>query len=85
MRKYCTLQTCDMKYATIAYLPNVGGNVFYTECFITLLGTQIFFGIRHKTWSYLVPMIFGILLEIIGYIGRLMLHHNPFIMNNFLV
>jgi hypothetical protein len=53
-------------------------------CFLVLLGLQTFFGVRHKTWTFLGSMIFGLLLEIIGYIGRILLHGNPFINNYFL-
>lgn len=83
-RKYCTLATCPLSWGEINYLPNLGGNVFYLICFFALLGVQLFFGIRHKTWSYLWPMVVGLLLEIIGYIGRLLLHSNPFLLGNFL-
>jgi len=84
-RKYCKLGECPISWATISYIPNLGGNVVYMICFLVLLGVQIFFGVRHKTWAFMVCMIFGILLEIIGYVGRILLHDNPFIMNNFLV
>lgn len=84
-KKYCTLDVCPMSWANIGYLPNVGGNVFYLICFAALLGVQLFYGIRAKTWTYMGPMVAGLLLEIIGYIGRLMLHTNPFILDNFLV
>ncbi|KAF2181845.1 RTA1-domain-containing protein [Zopfia rhizophila CBS 207.26] len=84
-RKYCKLGECPIEWATISYIPNLGGNLVYLICFLVLLGIQIFFGVRKKTWTYLGAMVMGVLLEIIGYIGRIMLHNNPFIMNNFLV
>jgi hypothetical protein len=84
-RKYCHLGECPIEWATIAYIPNIGGNVVYMLCFLVLLAVQLFFGIRYKTWKFLASMMLGLLLEVIGYIGRIMLHNNPFIMNNFLV
>jgi hypothetical protein len=84
-RKYCKLGECPIEWATIEYLPNLGGNIVYLVAFFVLLGLQMFFGIKHKTWTFMSSMICGILLEIIGYIGRVLLHNNPFIMNNFLV
>jgi hypothetical protein len=83
-RKYCKLGECPIEWATIQYRPTVAGNVIYLLCFLCLLGAQLFYGIRKKTWTYLGTLTAGILLEIIGYIGRLMLNQNPFIMNNFL-
>ncbi|ORY16187.1 RTA1 like protein-domain-containing protein [Clohesyomyces aquaticus] len=84
-RKYCHLGECDMSWATIRYRPSIAGNTIYLIAFAALLGAQLFYGIRKKTWSYMSAMIMGCLLEIIGYIGRIMLNQNPFIMNNFLV
>ncbi|KAF2474322.1 RTA1-domain-containing protein [Lindgomyces ingoldianus] len=84
-RKYCHLGECPMWWATIKYRPTIAGNTIYMILFAILLSVQIFYGIRKKTWTYMSAMIMGCLLEIIGYIGRLMLNNNPFIMNNFLV
>jgi hypothetical protein len=83
-RKYCNLDKCPMGWATIEYRPNMAGNVIYLLFFLVLLGGQLWYGIRKKTWTYMAAVCLGILLEIIGYIGRIMLNMNPFIMNNFL-
>jgi len=42
-------------------------------------------GIRYKTWGYMVAMVFGLLLEVIGYVARVMLHNSPFDNNFFLM
>jgi hypothetical protein len=86
-RKYCKIDRvppCPIEWATIKYRPSMAGNVIYLLCFVALLAAQIFYGTRKKTWTYLGALSVGLLLEIIGYIGRLMLNMNPFIMNNFL-
>lgn len=83
-RKYCHVGECPISWGMIRYLPTVPGNVIYLVCFVILLIGQLFFGIRKKTWTYLGSLTVGLLLEIIGYIGRIMLHKNPFLMNNFL-
>ena len=83
-RKYCKIDECPIEWATIKYRPNMAGNVIYLLFFLVLMGGQIFYGVRKKTWAYMVAVSLGILLEIVGYIGRIMLNMNPFIMNNFL-
>lgn len=85
IRKYCKVGKCPAWWATIKYRPTIAGNVIYLLCFIVLLGAQIFYGSRKKTWTYMGVLCTGLLLEFIGYIGRIMLNQNPFIMNNFLV
>lgn len=85
MKKYCTVETCPVEtWGTIYYRPNMAGNVIYLLCFLVLLIAQLYYGIRKKTWTYMAVLSAGILLEFIGYIGRIMLNQNPFIMNNFL-
>jgi len=82
---YCTVQTCPLSMAWLSYLPSVGGNVLYAVLFVLFLLAQIFLGMRYRTWGFLAGMFIGILLEILGYIGRLMMHSNPFLESNFLL
>ncbi|KAF2760759.1 putative RTA1 domain protein [Pseudovirgaria hyperparasitica] len=81
----CTLDICPIDIARFHYLPNVAGNVFFCIVFGVCLLLQLFFGIKHKTWGYMVAMVFGLVLELLGYVGRLLLHNNPFLFDNFLL
>jgi hypothetical protein len=82
----CTLATCSVKeYGQIQYIPTLAGNAIYAGIFGVLLACQIFLGVRHKTWGYLVGMVFGLLLEIVGYVGRIMLNDNIFDKNSFII
>jgi H+/Cl- antiporter ClcA len=84
-RKYCKVGTCPTSWQVIDYRPSLAGNAIYMTVFILLLCTQAYFGMRHKTWKYTTILLTGLLGEIVGYAGRLMLNANPFLMNNFLV
>lgn len=81
----CTLQTCDLSMASFLYLPTVAGNAIYAAIFGVLVIAQIWLGIKHKTWGYMIAMIMGLVLEIIGYVGRIMIHNSPFDNNDFLM
>lgn len=83
--KDCTVQTCPIDEAHIHYLPSMAGNIIYIICFISILMAQSFMGIRYRTWSFFGAMLPGLILEITGYIGRVMLHNNPFVFNSFLM
>lgn len=76
----CTLDTpgCDLDLAPMEYLPNLAGNALFVAIFALLLLVQIFFGIRHRTWGFLIAMVFGLGLELVGYVGRIQMHFNPF-------
>jgi hypothetical protein len=74
----CTLSTCPLSEALITYQPSIGGNATFLSFFGTLFLVHLYLGIRHKTWSYMAAMILGLILEGIGYIGRLQLYDDPF-------
>lgn len=82
--EFCTIATCSMDYAYFEYIPNLPGNILFLAIFGVLLVPQIFFGIKYKTWGYMAGMIGGLLLEVVGYVGRVQIHYKPFSFNLFL-
>lgn len=81
----CTVETCSLSCAQVEYLPTLGGNALYATAFALLLIAQLGLGIKYKTWGFMIGMICGLLLEVVGYAGRIMLHNNPFNFNNFIM
>jgi hypothetical protein len=81
----CTLQTCDLSMASFDYIPSLGGNAIFAAIFGVLIIGQLYFGVRHKIWGYMCAMILGLVLEVIGYAGRVMLNSSPFSNNDFLI
>lgn len=81
----CTLSTCPKDYATIEYLPNLGGNTFYLAWFAAFGTIQVILGIYYHTWTYMTAMLGGSILEILGYAARVLMHDNIFNFNWFLM
>jgi RTA1 like protein len=82
----CTYETCSVEdYGQIRYVPSLAGNAFYIALFALFLITQILLGVRYRTWGFLVGMVGGLALEIVGYIGRILLHFDDFDFNNFII
>jgi hypothetical protein len=81
---YCTISTCPLELANFTYIPMLDGNVAYAAIFGVLLVPNLYLGIKHKTWGYMIGMVCGLALEVIGYAGRLQLHYNPFLFDPFL-
>ena len=82
----CTLDTCCLAYQSpFAYRPTYGGNLFFAIIFGIVLLPQLGLGIYYKTWGFMVGMVCGLILEVLGYAARLMLHNNPFDGNAFLI
>ncbi|RAO64523.1 uncharacterized protein BHQ10_000535 [Talaromyces amestolkiae] len=80
----CTLDTCPLDWAQVDYVPSLPGNLIYVAIFGLALLLQIAFGVYYKTWTYMIAMIGGLVGEIIGYIGRVQMHYNPFPQTPFL-
>ncbi|KAK9350213.1 RTA1 like protein-domain-containing protein [Lipomyces doorenjongii] len=81
----CTLQTCTLRQAHFTYIPSLGGNAFFVGWFSLLIFLQIVLALKYRIWGYFVAMQGGILLEILGYIGRIQMHFNPFTMSPYLL
>ncbi|KAM3065304.1 phospholipid-translocating ATPase rsb1 [Clarireedia jacksonii] len=81
----CTLETCDLTLSSFEYRPTVAGNVIYAAIFVIAILAQTYLGVVHKTWGYMVAMLFGLFLELLGYIARILVHANPFDNDYFLM
>lgn len=81
----CTLALCPIESAFVSYDPSLTGNIFYAALFGILLVAQLGLGFRYRTWSFMSGMCAGLLLEVVGYAGRIMMHYDPFSNNNFLM
>jgi hypothetical protein len=82
--KTCTYATCSVEeYGQMNYVPTLAGNALFLGLFGLALLCQCLLGIRYRTWGYLFGMFGGLVLEILGYIGRVQLHYNVFSQNKF--
>ncbi|KAF4627221.1 hypothetical protein G7Y89_g10936 [Cudoniella acicularis] len=81
----CTLDTCSITQAQYLYDPSLSGNAFLASFFGLLLIFQLFLGIYYRTIGFCIATSIGFVLEIIGYIGRVQMHFNPFIQQPFMM
>lgn len=80
----CTLETCCWQQAYVQYPPNLGGSVAYLIIFALFLVAQFGIGIFYRTWGFWIGMVCGLVLEVIGYAGRILIRSNPFNLSIFL-
>lgn len=75
----CTKVTpeCPVAATTYGYYPNLAGNSFYVAFFGLCLLVQLFIGIKQRTWTYMLALGVGTFGEMVGYIGRVWMHSNP--------
>ena len=78
-RAACTLQTCPLKSSYYAYLPSLGTNAAFLTLFsVSLLGFILQAALSWRFVGFTIAMVSGCILEVLGYVGRIMSHHNPF-------
>jgi hypothetical protein len=78
-RQACTLTTCPMNLSYWAYLPSLPANGIFTALFSLSLALYLLQAVYSRRFlAFSVAMLCGSVLEVIGYIGRLMSHSNPF-------
>jgi hypothetical protein len=81
----CTLALCSVEYSVFEYIPSLAANSIFLTLFALSGLIHIYQGVRTKQWFYMWAAILGCLTELIGYVGRIMQHSNPFDFNAFLI
>jgi len=76
---YCTSVTpsCPVTSTVYGYYPSLPGNILLCIVFFLCLLLQLYYGIRYKTRGFTIALTIGCFAEALGYIGRILLHSNP--------
>lgn len=70
---------CPVSATIYGYYPSLGANAFFCGFFGLALFVNLFLGLRYKTWTFTIALALGSLTECIGYVGRILLHSNPWV------
>lgn len=81
----CTLDLCPLEASILRYQPLIAANLTCLIIFGLSLVVHTFQGFWKHTWGFTTSSIAGCILEIVGYVGRLMIHDNPFEFTGFLI
>ena len=81
----CNLDKCCYKQGYVQYAPELSGNAAYLAIFCIFLLLQGGIGLFYRTWGFWIGMVCGLILEVLGYAGRIMIRDNPFDLNIFLL
>ncbi|TFB00553.1 Sphingoid long-chain base transporter RSB1 [Trichoderma ghanense] len=68
---------CPVEATVLGYYPNLGSGIFFAIVFGILTVASLVLGVWKKTYTYAIGLSIGLLLEMLGYIGRIQLHYNP--------
>ncbi len=75
----CTLDNCTIEESEWGYRPSLPGNALFAALFG--ISAVLFFGqamISRRFIGFAIAMVIGCILEVVGYVGRLMAYNNPF-------
>ncbi|RFU36250.1 hypothetical protein B7463_g106, partial [Scytalidium lignicola] len=76
---------CPADGSSLGYPPNIAASVIFMGLFgASLLGHTVL-GWKHKTWSFMIAMFLGSSSEVVGYLGRILMHNNPYRLSTFLI
>jgi hypothetical protein len=64
---------CPVDGGFHSYTPNVAGNALFVAAFGLLVPLIVFRGLRYRTLSFATALMVGALLEVVGFVGRILL------------
>ncbi|KAF2807225.1 RTA1-domain-containing protein [Mytilinidion resinicola] len=78
-RDHCTLSTCALSDSYWGYRPSLPANSFFLAIFAISTGLYLVQALLSKRFlGFTIAMVSGCLLEVIGYVGRILSYFNPF-------
>ncbi|RAH75756.1 RTA1 like protein [Aspergillus japonicus CBS 114.51] len=69
--------SCPVEATTYGYYPNLAANCLYLSIFCICACLQVGLGIKAGAKTYTALTTIGCLGEALGYVGRIMMHSNP--------
>ncbi|KAI0842580.1 RTA1-domain-containing protein [Hypoxylon sp. FL0890] len=71
----CTSSHCSQVFLT--YDPSLAGNVVFLALFAILIPLTLALGIKYKSSIFATVVATGLALEVVGYVGRVLLNKSP--------
>jgi len=83
---FCTIDTCPIDSSYYFYRVSIGANATFIALFsISLLGFLITFALTRRATAFTVAMSAGVILEVIGYAGRIQSWQDQWAQTGFLM
>lgn len=82
----CTVETCPIDSSYYFYRVSIGANAAFLALFsISFIGFIITYALTRRATAFTVAMLCGVILEVLGYVGRIMSWQNQWNDNGFLM
>lgn len=80
----CTLDLCPLEYSVYRYRPSLAANIVFIALYSLAAALHVFLGVRWRQFAFMAFMIAGCAVEVVGYVGRVVMHGNPFDFGGFM-
>lgn len=82
----CTIDTCSIDSSYYFYRVSLSANVAFLVLFsISLIGFVATYAFTRRAFAFTFAMTSGVILEVIGYVGRIQSHQNQWKQDGFLM
>ncbi|KAF5000454.1 hypothetical protein FGRMN_1785 [Fusarium graminum] len=78
-------ERCPVELSLYGDYFNLGACIFFVTAYALALIPQLYFGIKARSWSYMIWLAIGTIFELIGYSGRIVMSSNPWVYNAFVI
>lgn len=68
---------CPVEAGFYSYDPSIGGNAVLLAAYGLLIPAVLYPGFRFSTLTFSIILVIGLILDVIGFVGRLLLHGAP--------
>jgi hypothetical protein len=69
---------CPSNGSSLGYAPNLTASIIFIIIFASSFFAHLGLGTKYKTWGFMTATLLGSSSEVIGYIGRVLMHNNPY-------
>jgi hypothetical protein len=82
----CTIETCPISSSYYYYRVSLPANAAFLALFsISLIGFLATYALTRRALAFHFALLSGVILEVIGYVGRIQSHQNQWNQNGFLI
>lgn len=81
----CTLDLCPIEASVYSYRPSLQANIVFVALYSIAGLLHAYLGFRWRQWFFTGCIIAGCIIEIVGYVGRVLMYGNPFDFTAFLM
>jgi len=68
---------CPVESGFYAYDPSIGGNAVLLAAYALLIPAVLYPGFRFSTLTFSIILVIGLILDVVGFVGRILLHGAP--------